>query len=367
MLKRLLLTLGFLALVFGGIFYWKFSGSGQGAGGMSQARPPTVISSAEATLDSWRASIGSVGSLSAYHGIRMGPEISGVVSEIQFSSGQQVTRGQVMLRLDDRVDRAALQVLEAEARLMEAQFARARELLPRKALSQSEFDERQAAVDAARSRVAQQQAILDRKTVRAPFDGVVGLRQVDPGQYIEPGDTIASLQGLDPMYVDYALPERYLPTLAAGQEVEITVAAYPGERFHGVLEALEPDVDVGTRMVRLRATLDNADGRLRPGMYAEVTNLYPGQVSAVTVPRTAVSVNTYGDFLFLIEDDGKGGLVARRQQVVTGEVREGRVVIESGVQVGQRVVRAGLVKLRDGQPVAVDNAVVLDDQGLTQQ
>jgi membrane fusion protein (multidrug efflux system) len=230
-------------------------------------------------------------------------------------------------------------------------------------MSQSDFDQTEAAVEAARSRVAQQKAVIQRKTVRAPFNGLLGIRQVDTGQYIEPGNTIVSLQSLDPIYVDYALPERFLPRLAVGQEVQISVGAYPDEVFTGQLTAIEPDVEVSTRMVALRAELPNPDGRLRPGMFARVTNQLGGQTQAVMVPRTAVSVNTYGDFLFLVVDDGKGGLVAKRQQVTTGEIREGNIVITSGLEAGQTVVRAGLVKLRDGQAVAVDNSVSLDDKG----
>jgi membrane fusion protein (multidrug efflux system) len=366
MIKRLFITVVLLGGSFGGIFYYKYLGSQQmGQGGYQS--PPTVISSAEAQLESWRPSISSVGGLSSTQGIMVTPEVSGVVKELVFESGQIVVKGQLLLRLDDAVDRAALQVLVAEARLTEVQFKRATELLPKRALSQSEFDASKAAVEAARARVTQQEAIIERKSVRAPFAGSLGIRQVDAGQYIEPGDGIVSLQSLDPMYLDYALPERFLPSLAVGQDVEVGVGAYPGELFPGRLEAIEPDVDVGTRMVRLRAAMPNPSGKLRPGMFARVVNMLEGNVEAVTVPRTAVSLNTYGDFLYLVEDDGKGGLVARRQQIVTGEVRGGRIVIDSGLEAGQTVVRTGLVKLRDGMAIAVDNSVQLDDERLMHQ
>lgn len=366
MIKRLVIAVVLLGGTFGGIFYYKYLGSRQmGQGGYQSA--PTVISSAVAELERWRPSISSVGGLSSTQGILVTPEVSGVVKELVFESGQDVSEGQLLLRLDDAVDRAALQVLVAEARLAEVQFQRAKELLPKRALSQSEFDASQATAEAARARVVQQEAIIKRKSVRAPFAGSLGIRQVDAGQYIEPGDSIVSLQSLDPMYLDYALPERFLPSLAVGQDVEVSVGAYPGEVFPGRLEAIEPDVDVGTRMVRLRAALANPSGKLRPGMFARVVNMLEGTVEAVTVPRTAVSLNTYGDFLYLVEDDGKGGLLARRQQIVTGEVRGGRIVIDSGLDAGQKVVRTGLVKLRDGIPIAVDNSVELDDERLGHQ
>lgn len=366
MIKRLLIAVVLLGGTFGGIFYIKHLGTQQMSQGGYQS-PPTTISSAVAELESWRPSISSVGGLSSTQGIMVTPEVSGVIKELAFESGQDVVKGQLLLRLDDAVDRAALQVLVAESRLAEVQFQRAKELLPKRALSQSEFDASQANAEAARARVAQQEAIIERKSVRAPFAGALGIRQVDAGQYIEPGDSVVSLQSLDPMYLDYALPERFLPSLAVGQDVEVSVGAYPGDVFLGRLEAIEPDVDVGTRMVRLRAALPNPSGKLRPGMFARVVNMTEGTVEAVTVPRTAVSLNTYGDFLYLVEDDGKGGLVARRQQIASGEVRGGRIVIESGLAAGQTVVRTGLVKLRDGMPIAVDNSVELNDERLDHQ
>jgi membrane fusion protein (multidrug efflux system) len=365
MIKRALIAVVLLGGIFGGIFYWKYLGYQAMGKAMSQPQPPAIIATAEATLDSWRPSLASVGGLSSAQGIQLTPEVSGLIKELFFESGQEIQQGQPLLRLDDEIDRAALQVLVADARLTELQFERAKELLPKKAMSKSDFDQTEAAVEAARARVAQQKAIIARKTVRAPFSGFLGIRQVDAGEYIEPGDHIVSLQSLDPIYVDYALPERFLPSLAVGQEVEISVGAYPGDVFKGHLQAIEPDVEVATRMVALRARLANPDGRLKPGMFARVVNLLEGQTEAVTVPRTAISLNTYGDFLYLVTDDGKGGLVATRQQVTTGEIRGGRIVVSSGLEAGQQVVRTGLVKLRDGQAIAVDNSLPLDDEDLS--
>ena len=364
MIKRILIAVVLLGGIFGGIYYVKTM-TGQQSGGYQS--PPTVIATIDAELERWRPSISSVGGLTSPQGIVVSVEVSGIVKEIAFESGQHVDKGQLLLRLDDAVDRAALEVLMAEADLAEVQFKRAQDLLPKRALSQAEFDGIQAAAEAAQARVRQQRAIIARKSVYAPFGGSLGIRQVDTGQYVEPGMNIVSLQSLDSMYVDYALPERFLPSLAVGQDVTATVGAYPDQVFPGRLEAIEPDVDVGTRMVRLRAVLPNDSGLLRPGMFARVINLFDGQVEAITVPRTAISLNTYGDYLYLAEDDGKGGLVARRQQVVTGEVRGGRIVIDSGLEAGQTVVRTGLIKLRDGIAIAVDNSVQLDDERLDHQ
>jgi len=174
-----------------------------------------------------------------------------------------------------------------------------------------------------------------------------------------------SLQALDPIHVDYTLPERYLHQVAVGQEVQVSVEAMPGEIFKGVVSAIDADVNRATRTLKIRATLPNSEQRLRPGMFAEVQTLQAQTLQVLTVPRTAVSYNTYGDFVYLIEQQADGTLRAKRNQVVSGEIRAGRVAIREGLQAGDRIVRAGLVKLRDGMPVQVDNKIELNDAELT--
>jgi len=367
MAKRLIIALLVLGGLFGGIAYWKYLGFQKMAAAMSQPRPPAVVSTVEVRQDQWQPQIPAVGTLNAKSGIEVSSEVAGVVREIYFESGQAVAKDAPLIRLDDEVDLAALDVLAAEAKLAEVQFQRAQDLLPKRALSQSEFDERQAGVEAARARVVQQQALIGRKRVRAPFAGLLGIRLVDPGQYIEPGQPIVSLQALDPIYLDYALPERLLPQLAVGMEVRASVGAFPGRQFVGKLSAIPPEVDEGTRMVRLRATLPNSKGEMRPGMFVQLQTLLGGTRSVLTVPHTAISYNTYGDFVYVVKPAADGALQATRRQVTTGEIREGWVVIEQGLEPGEEVVRAGLIKLRDGQPVAVDNSVQLDDSTVSKQ
>jgi len=367
MAKRLIIALLVLAGIFGGIAYWKYLGFQRMAAAMSQPRPPTTIATVEVKQDQWQPLIAAVGSLNAKAGIEVSSEVAGVVREIFFESGEAVAKNSPLIRLDDEVDQAALDVLEAEAKLAEVQFQRAQDLLPKRALSQSEFDERQASVEAARARVVQQQAVIARKRVRAPFAGLLGIRLVDPGQYIEPGQAIVSLQALDPIYLDFALPERTLPLLAVGMGVRASVGAFPGRQFTGTLTAIAPEVDEGTRMVRLRATLPNPEGDIRPGMFAQLQTLLGGTRGVLTVPHTAISYNTYGDFVYVVKAGADGGLQAFRRQITAGEIRDGWVVVEQGLEAGETVVRAGLIKLRDGQPVAVDNSVQLDDATVTKQ
>ena len=297
----------------------------------------------------------------AINGTAVTTEVAGLVSDIQFESGTYTEQDAVLLQLDDSVDQAALEALRAERRLAEIKFKRAQDLLKRQVMSRSEYDEARASFDAATARVKQQEATIQRKAIRAPFSGRLGIRQVNIGQYLEPGQPIVLLQALNPIYVDYTLPERYLPQLATGQEIRLRVDAFPGKTFSGEITALESGVDAGTRTIKLRATLANPEGQLQPGMFARIKTLEPETKTVLTVPRTAVSYNTYGDFIYLIQKNDQGQSVVKRLQVETGEARAGRIAILSGVQAGQQVVRAGLVKLRDGMPVQIDNSVELED------
>ncbi len=371
MIKRLIAVVILLVLIFGGIFGWKYIQIQGMMAQMSKPRPPATVASAEVKRERWYPTLEAVGSLSAVQGVDVSSEVMGTVSDIRFDSGARVAQGAVLLKLDDQVDRATLAGLKADLRLAQIQFQRASNLLSSKAVSKSNYDEAQAKQEAAQAHVAEQQAIIDKKTIRAPFAGLLGIRQVDVGEYLQPGAKVVHLLMLDPIYADYSLPEAKYQELTVGQKVTVRTPAYPGQDFTGKVTAIDAGITEGTRTIQIRATLDNPDGRLRPGMFAEVSTVKEKPVDVLTVPRTAISYNTYGDFVYLIQNAGdkqEGNdkeLVAKRQQVETGEVREGRVVVTKGLQAGDRVVRAGLVKLRDGQPVAIDNSVTLEDDKVT--
>lgn len=361
---RLFLVVVFLGLIFGGIFGWKHLERERMAEQQAAPPPPATVAATSAREESWQPLIRSVGSLIAVNGIALTTEVAGIVREFGFESGQRVSEGDILVRLEDGVDRAALQGLIADEELARVQFERASNLLPRRAVSQSEFDEVKARFDGAQARVAEQRALLARKTIRAPFDGLLGLRQVDQGEYLAPGTAIVDLQALDPIFLDYSVPEREFANLEVGQRVRALPDAYAGQVFEGRVSAIDAGVDEGTRSLRVRATLDNPEGRLRPGMFAEVRTLRPERRSVVTVPRTAISFNTYGDFVYVIEGD-EGDLSVTRRQVRTGASREGRVEVSEGLEADVRVVRAGLVKLREGQRITIDNSVELDDAEVT--
>jgi membrane fusion protein (multidrug efflux system) len=335
-------------------------GKGQQAG-KPKGFPPSVIAATTVSEAQWTPELDSVGSLVANNGIDVSTEVSGIVSKIVFNSGQHVEQGQELIRLDDAVDVAALEALRAESRLMKVKFNRASGLLKKRVLSQSEYDEAKASYDAAKARVKEQEAIINRKVIRAPFSGLLGIRQVDLGQYIKDGGPIVSLQAVDPIYVDYNLPERYLTRIKPGQEVNIKLDALPGQTFSGKVTAVNSGVDTGTRTLKIRAELKNPDGVLRPGMFAEVKTIVGAPETVLTLPRTAISFNTYGSFVFVINKNAGGLPTVKRTPVQTSESRNGRVKI-SGLSADTEVVRTGLVKLRDGMPVKIDNHIKLDDK-----
>lgn len=322
--------------------------------------PPTVISATQVMQENWQPVLRSVGTLVATSGINVSTEVNGIVSEIVFTSGQHVEQGQVLIKLDDSVDMAALEALRADSKLAEVQFNRIKGLIKKQVTSKADFDEAQARFDAARARVKQQEAIIRRKVIRAPFAGLAGIREVDLGQYIEAGNPIVSLQALDPIFVDYTLPERYLTQIKVGQVVKLQVDAIPGVKFEGQVSAVNSGIDTSTRTLKIRATLGNPDHKLRPGMFTRLETITGDASAVLTLPRTAISFNTYGNFVFVIEKNAQGATTVKRTPLETGEVRAGRVVVK-GLLAGSQVVRTGLVKLRDGMPVKIDNSVKLDD------
>jgi membrane fusion protein (multidrug efflux system) len=288
-------------------------------------------------------------------GVAVSNQVAGQVKEIRFDSGARVTQGQVLVHLDDDVDQADLEGLRAAERLATIKLQRNSTLLKDKAVSQGDFDEVSAQLDQARAQVKSKQATIDKKVIRAPFDGQLGIRQIDLGQFLPEGTPIVLLQALDPIYVDYALPEREINHLEVGQAVRVRVAAHPDDAFEGTIAALTPGVEKGTRSVQVRARFANPGTRLRPGMFARVETLLPMQERVLTLPREAIAFNTYGDSVFLVEE-GNGKLQVQRRQIETGAVRGDEVAVRSGLAAGDRVVSAGQVKLINGQEIQIKGA-----------
>jgi len=331
----------------------------------SRSAAPAAVSVATVETEGWRQSLFAVGTLVADQGIDVTAPLPGTVVEIMFESGQAVRRGQVLLGMDVGIQLAEVEGLQAALDLRKSQYARSQTLRASKQISQSDYDAARAALDEAEAALKARQAFIARKTVYAPFDGVLGIRGIDLGAYLEPGDPIVQLQALAPIHVDYAVPEQHLGRLSVGQTVEIAVPAYPGEKFSGRITAFEPGIDPATRSLRTRATLPNADHRLRPGMFAEVWSVEDEAKAVLALPETAVTYSPYGNTVFVVVSTGDAATVERRQ-VQTGEIRNGRVEIVAGLERGDRVVAVGQNKLRNGMAVEVVETIVASAVGEVQ-
>lgn len=351
--SRFLIVIILLGAVLGGIFGYKFYQFGQMNEKMSQPQPPTKISAVVAQTQRWTPEIKAVGSIEAINGIEVANEVPGVVEAINFESGDTVKKGDVLIRLDAAIDEAAVRTRRAESQLAKQDFKRVSDLLPKRAVSQSQYDESKANFDAAQARVNEAEAQLSKKVIRAPFDGNLGLRLVDQGEYIPTGTPIVEINMLNPIYVDYTLSEKDLPMVARGHDVVATVAAVPGQTFQGTVSAINTSVNQETRTVRVRATLNNDDNLLRPGMFATINTRQPEDRTVVTVPRTAISYNTYGDYVYVVEKNDDGQLAVSRRTVQSGNTRDGQAAIISGLKAGEQVVAKGLLRLRAGQAVTV--------------
>jgi membrane fusion protein (multidrug efflux system) len=364
MIKRMLFMLVLVGVVLGGLFGFKAFVGGKIKEAMaSMADLPQTVSAAKAASSDWQPRIDAVGSLRAVRGADLSLEVAGMVEEITFQSGDEVQAGQVLMRLRNDDDVAKLQSLEATAQLAQITYDRDVKQLKAQAISQAIVDNDEANLRNAKAQVAQQKAMVDKKTLRAPFAGRLGLRQVDLGQYLSAGTVIATLQSLDPIFVDFLLPQQSVAQLSVGQTVRVKVDAFPGREFAGKITAINPKVETASRNIQVRATLPNRDQKLLPGMFATVELETGAPQRLVTLPQTAVSYNPYGSLVYIVDDKAKdtGGKphpVARQVFVTTGATRGDQVAILKGVSEGDTVVTSGQVKLRNGVPLAIDNRIV---------
>ena len=364
MIKRMLIMLILVGAVLGGLFGFKTFVNGKIKEAMAgMANMPQTVSATKAETSDWQPKIDAVGTLRAVRGAELSLEVPGVVEAITFQSGDEVKEGQVLLTLRKQDEEARLQSLEATASLAQITYDRDLKQLKAQAISQAIVDNDEANLRNARAQVAVQKAILDKKTLRAPFDGKLGLRQVDLGQFLAAGTMIATLQSLNPIYVDFLLPQQAVAQIAVGDRVRAKIDAFPGHTFEGKITAINPKIETGSRNVQVRATLPNADQKLMPGMFAAVELDTGAAQRLVTLPQTAVSYNPYGSLVYVVDDKGKGAeakpeLVARQVFVTTGATRGDQVAILKGVSEGDTVVTSGQIKLRNGVPVVVDNSAV---------
>lgn len=363
MTARMLIMLGVVIVVFGAIFGWQ----GLKAHFIKQffasmSAPPQTVSTTVASVQEWQPQLEAVGGLRAVKGADLSLEVPGIVDEIAFESGQDVEAGALLLRLRAQDDIARLHSLEANAQLAQITYDRDQKLVKTQVVSQATLDSDAAKLKDAKAQITAQQAVIDKKFIRAPFAGHLGIRAVDIGQYLSAGTTIVTLQELDPIYLDFYLPQQSLDQIKTGQTVTAKVDTYPGQSFTGEISAINPKVDTNSRNVQVRATLKNPDHKLLPGMFATVDIATSAPQRYVTLPQTAIAYNPYGSTVYLVDDKGKDAkgqpqLVARQTFVTTGATRGDQVAVLSGVKEGETVVTAGQIKLHNGTPLLVNNTV----------
>ncbi len=360
MTKRMVLMVLALTLVFGGVFGWKaVTNHFMGQYFATFQPPPEAVETATVTSAAWHDTIEAVGTVRAVAGIDVSNEVAGVVKAIAFESGAVVEQGTLLVQLDDAVDRAELAGFMAEHKLAQLSLRRDEAVAEKKLVSVSDLDTTRTRLEETRALVDRQRELVAKKAIRAPFAGRLGIRRVDPGQYLAAGTALVSLTQLDPVYVEFSVPEQELGRVREGLPVAIAVGTWPDRRFEGTVTAVETRVNAETRNVRVQATLANPDGELRPGMFANVTVLLPEQPEYPTVPRTALTYSLYGDFIYVVEengsDDGEPQFKALQRFVKPGPIRDGKVAIIEGVELGEQVITAGQFKLHDGAAVAINN------------
>ena len=396
MLKQMVIMLLLVAAVVGVIGYFKYQGF-QGFMAMKEgmAHMKQTVSSAKATTEDWSSEMSAVGSLRAVKGVDIANELAGSVDEIHFNSGGDIEEGTLLIKLRSDDDVAKLQSLEASAKLAEITYNRDKKQLSVQAVAQATVDIDAANLSSARALAAQQKALVDKKNIHAPFSGHLGIRNVDVGQYLQPGTPIVTLQQLDPIYLDFTLPQQALSKLKPGQKIAIKNDTYPDQKFEGTISAINPKVDLATRNVQIRAQLPNAEHLLLPGMYATAMITIGEPQRFVTVPQTAISYNPYGNTVYVVKtpaqakeeeakkqaegkkdeasqdkkaaeakqdaapvDDKKDDLVVVQEFVTLGETRGDQVQILKGVSEGDEIVTSGQLKLQNGAAVTINNDVI---------
>jgi multidrug efflux system membrane fusion protein len=319
--------------------------------------PPATVTVAEAKSEVVPNLLTAVGDLAAVHQVNVTSDVSGRITDIMFTAGSNVTAGSPLIQLFDAPERADLASFKAQATVAQLSLERAKQLASRQFGPQATVDSTQAAFDQANAGIARTEAVISQKMVRAPFDGELGVRHVEVGQFLTAGTQIVSLTDLSALYANFTTTEKDSATLKVGQTVRVVVDAYPGRKFEGKITTIEPQISTDTRNIRVQATIANPDRVLKPGMFATTTVVLPDKPAVITLPETAVDYTLYGDSVYLITenktDDGKTSLTAVRTFVRTGDRVDGRVVIASGLKAGDRVVAVGQLKLQSGSAVAI--------------
>ncbi|MBF0484140.1 MAG: efflux RND transporter periplasmic adaptor subunit [Candidatus Omnitrophica bacterium] len=364
MFKKMLIMLVFVGVIFGGIFgYHAFMGNIMKKYMSTMKQPPTVVSAMKAEFHEWQPLIKSVGSFKSVHGVDVSTEIPGIVTQINFKSGDEVNEGQVLLQLNADTDIAQLHALEAAADLAQTTYDRDKKQLEVQAISQAVVDGDAAELKSKKALVAQQNALIEKKTIKAPFAGRLGISTINLGKYINPGESIVNLQNLDSIYVNFYLPQQDLAKIFINQKINVTTDSYPGRTFTGSITAINPKVETDSRNFLIEALIDNQKHELLPGMYAIIEVDAGTKEKYLTLPQTSVAFNPFGETVFVVSETGKDEkgnpvLTAKQIFVLVGETRGDQVAILSGIKEGDLIVTSGQQKLRNGSTVVIDNKVI---------
>ena len=366
MAKRMILMLALTTVFVAALGFVKFrqiqTAIAQGA---AFQPPPEAVTTIVAQSEEWTSTLNAIGTLEAVQGVTVSTDLPGTVHRIAFESGQWVREGQVLAQLDTRQERAQLAAVEAQRNLAQLNFSRMKDLLTDRVISQSEFDRAMTDQKHTGAQVGEIQTTIERKTIRAPFSGVLGIRQANVGQYLAAGDPIVQLQALDPIYVNFGVPQQEASQLRAGRSVRVTVGELADREFEGRITAIDAAVDPATRNMQVQATLTNPGGRLRPGMFVQTEVALGSSRTVVPLPAPAVSYAPYGDSVFIVTDlktpDGQTYRGVRQQFVKLGGSRGDQVAVLEGVKPGDEIVTSGVFKLRNGAAVQINNKVRPDN------
>lgn len=361
MAKRMVLVLSVMAVLLTALGFIKFKQVESAVHAAAFQPPPEAVTSVVAQQERWPATTNIIGTVEAVHGVTVSADLPGTVERINFDSGKAVREGEILVELDTRQERAQLAALEAQRDLARVSFRRTQQLVDQGVVSRQEYDQATAQQKATEANVAETRATIERKTIRAPFTGILGIRKVNLGQYLSAGSAVVPLQSLNPIYVDFGVPQQAAGQVRVGGNLRVTSEGLAGQVWTGRVTALDSVIDQATRNVQVQATLANPGGKLQPGMFVQVEVVVGTSRPVITLPASAISYAPYGDTVFIISDlkDQKGQTYRGvRQQFVKVEGSRGdQVAVISGVKPGDEVVTSGVFKLRNGAAVKVNNKV----------
>jgi membrane fusion protein, multidrug efflux system len=362
MAKRMILMLTVTVALVAALGFVKFRQiQAAMAEGAAFQPPPEAVTTIVAQQEDWPATLSAIGTMAAVQGVTVSADLPGIVDSISFDSGRPVREGEILAQLDTRQEQAQLAAVEAARDLARLNFDRMRGLVDQGAISRAEYDQSAAEQKQTEARVGEIRATIARKTIRAPFPGILGIRQANRGQYLAGGDPIVPLQSLHPIYVNFGVPQQEAGQVRAGRTVRVTTEDLAGAAFSGRVTAIDSTVDEATRNVQVQATLPNPDGKLRPGMFVQTAVILGASRSVVTLPASAISYAPYGDSVFVVTDlkdpNGRPYRGVRQQVVKLGGARGDQIAVVSGIKAGDEIVTSGVFKLRNGAAVLVNNTV----------